>query len=228
MVFTSKPRGMTVDKNMPIPGDIKIYHIVHIDRLPSIILDGCLWCDAEIIRRSAPGTRIGMMNIKKRRLEELKLTSRPQLYVGQCVPFYFCPRSVMLYIIHQADHPALSYRDGQAPIVHLEADLLQTVAWAKEGGRSWAFTLSNAGAHYFEDRCDLSHLDEIDWAAVQARDWRQCKEGKQAEFLIERQFPWELVNRIGVISRPVRDQTLRILQTADYKPRVDVKPEWYY
>lgn len=44
--------------------------------------------------------------------------------------------------------------------------------------RLWAFTLSNAGARYFEDRCDLAQLDEVDWTAVQARNWQQLKEGK--------------------------------------------------
>lgn len=213
---------------MAIPADPKIYHIVHVDRLPSIVADESLWCDAEIVRRSPPGTAIGMNSIKARRLNELKLASHPDLYVGNCVPFYFCPRSIMLYLIHQANHPELVYRGGQRPIVHLEADMKQTVAWAKARGQRWAFTLSNAGAYYFEDRCGLAHLDEIDWSAVQATDWRQRKEGKQAEFLIERQFPWELVSRIGVISRQVSDQVNTALQGALHKPRIEIKPDWYY
>jgi len=213
---------------MPIPDEPKIYHIVHADRLPSIIADGWLWCDAEIVRRSPPGTTIGMNGIKQRRLNELTLNSHPDLHVGDCVPFYFCPRSIMLYLIHQANHPELLYRGGQGPIVHLETDLRKTVAWAEARGRRWAFTLSNAGAYYFEDRCDLAHLVEIDWDAVQAEAWRQCKEGKQAEFLIESQFPWELVSRIGVRSQQVYSQVTTALQAATHKPCIGIKPEWYY
>jgi hypothetical protein len=213
---------------MPIPADPKIYHIVHVDRLPSIIADGGLWCDAEIVRRSPSGTTIGMNGIKERRLNELTLTSYPDLHVGDCVPFYFCPRSIMLYMIHQANNPELVYRGGQGPIVHLEADLQQVVTWAAERGLRWAFTLSNAGAYYFEDRCNLAQLSEIDWNAVQARDWRQCKEGKQAEFLIERQFPWELVSCIGVRSHHVYSQVTTALQAAVHKPLVCMKPDWYY
>jgi hypothetical protein len=74
---------------MTVPAQPKIYHIVHVDRLPSIIADGHVWCDAEIIRRSPPGTTVGMNHIKQRRLQ-LSLTSHPQLHVGDCVPFYFC------------------------------------------------------------------------------------------------------------------------------------------
>ena len=53
---------------MPIPAGPKIYHIGHVDRLPSIIADGWLWCDTEIVRSSSPGTTIGMNGIKQRRL----------------------------------------------------------------------------------------------------------------------------------------------------------------
>ena len=211
-----------------VPTAPKIYHIVHVDRLPSIIVDNGLWCDAEVVRRSSGGTTIGMNKIKQRRLEELTLTSHPGLHVGDCVPFYFCPRSVMLYLIHRANHPELLYRNGQAPIVHLEADLRETVAWAEKHGQRWAFTLSNAGAYYFEDRCDLTQLGEIDWLAVQARDWQQHKEGKQAEFLIERQFPWELVTRIGVCTRQTYNQVSALVRFAVHQPSVGIQPDWYY
>ncbi len=68
---------------MAPPANPKIYHIVHVDRLPSIISDGFLWCDAEIVKRldanPRPGTMIGMNSIKQRRLTDLKLTSHPDL-----------------------------------------------------------------------------------------------------------------------------------------------------
>lgn len=217
---------------MPPPAAPKIYHIVHVDRLPSIIAEGGLLCDAEIVQRQAAGqtmgTTIGMSDIKQRRLTRLSLTSHPGLFVGQCVPFYFCPRSIMLYLIHRANHEELTYRGGQGPIVHLEADLAGTVAWANGNARRWAFTLSNAGAFYFEDRADLAQLSEIDWDAVQARDWRGKKEGKQAEFLVEQSFPWDLVSRIGVGSQQVYGQVRAALQAAAHKPHVEIKPDWYY
>jgi len=213
---------------MTVPSHPKIYHIVHVDRLPSIISDGFLWCDAEIIRRAPAGTTIGMNGIKQRRLNELTLTSHPGLHVGECVPFYFCPRSVMLYLIYQGNHPELTYRGGQGPIIHLEADLHASVAWAESNNKRWAFTLSNAGARYFEDRCDLSQLDEVDWDAVRARDWQRCKEGKQAEFLMEYCFPWHLIARIGVYSRAVYQRVVNVLPTDGHRPLVEIRQEWYY
>ncbi|MFN5975232.1 MAG: DUF4433 domain-containing protein [Planctomyces sp.] len=213
---------------MPVPVNPKIYHIMHLDRLTSVVEEQALLCDSEVVRRSLGGTTIGMTSIKKRRLEELRLSSYPDLFVGSCVPFYFCPRSVMLFLIARGNNEDLAYRQGQEPILHLEADLRETVAWANRQQVRWAFTLSNAGTRYFEDRCDLQYLSEIDWRAVEATDWRSCKEGKQAEFLIEQRFPWELVSRIGVKTALVQQQVTDVLKNASHRPTVEVQLNWYY
>ena len=218
---------------MFVPTEPKIYHIAHVDRLASIVEDGALWCDATMSERSGTGTTIGMSSIKRRRLTN-PLNSHRNLRVGDCVPFYFCPRSTMLYVIHMSNHPELDYRGGQGLIVHLEADLRNSVAWADANHKRWAFTPSNAGASYFEDYMNLRQLDKVDWAAVQANRWSgagvdgSVKEGKQAEFLIESSFPWKLVLRIGVHSRQTRDMVLRAVQASYHQPPVEIKPDWYY
>lgn len=181
------------------PANPKIYHITHVDNLPSILVDGGLISDAAMIARGGPAAAVGISSIKQRRLR-LPVDCHPGTFVGDYVPFYFCPRSIMLYVIHCANHPELIYRGGQGPIIHLEADLHAAVAWANAKGRRWAFSLSNAGAAYASFRCSLSDLGEVAWAAVDSFDFRSAsvKEGKQAEFLVHESFPWDLVTRIGV------------------------------
>ena len=109
-----------------VPAAPKIYHIVHVDRLPSIVTAGRLWCDAEVSRRDVSGTGI-------------------------------------------------------------------------------------AGSYCFEERCSLDALSDIDWTAVRARFWPQCRDAKQAEFLVERSFPWELVSRIGVCAPSIHSQAVSAL-----------------
>ena len=212
---------------MTNPSNTKIYHIVHVDRLPSILADGSLWCDRVIRQRNTQGTTIGMNSIKDRRLS-LPLSSHPGLHVGDCVPFYFCPRSVMLYLIYRANHEELAYHGGQEPIVHLEADLNGVVSWADQANHSWAFTTSNAGSNYFTDYSDLGHLNQIDWTAVAANDWANCREKKQAEFLVEDSFPWGLVERIGVRSRSIQNSVHGVLRGTSHQPPVTILPGWYY
>ena len=218
---------------MFVPMEPKIYHIVHVDRLASIVSDGYLWSYSESRRRGVGGTTIGMHNIKESRLTN-KLSSHPGLRVGDCAPFYFCPRSVMLYVIFMANHPELTYREGQESIVHLEADLRQSVTWADANNRRWTFTSSNAGSRYFEDYSDLRLLNKIDWDAVNARKWSGptvetiIKDRKQAEFLMEDSFSWELVTRIGIKSQRLNDTVQAALSGSRNRPSVEIKRGWYY
>lgn len=105
----------------------------------------------------------------------------------------------MLYVIYMRNE-GLGYRGGQEPIIHLEADLHETVNWARRRNRRWAFTFSTAGIQSFRNSTDLTQLSEIDWEAVNSDIWLDKKDGKQAEFLVEKYFPWELIRKVGVIS----------------------------
>lgn len=135
-----------------------------------------------------------------------------------------------LYVIHCANHSELTYRGGQGPIVHLEADLHRVIGWANGDSRRWAFSLSNAGATYAQFRSEVSQLDEVDWPAVAAWDFRaaEVKEGKQAEFLVHGSFPWELIERIGVISQRVAQQVANAIRGARHRPNIEIRCDWYY
>jgi hypothetical protein len=211
------------------PNPTRIYHITHISNLPSILNAEGLLSDAEMIARAGPELAIGMSEIKQNRMR-FPVKCHEGDTVGEYVPFYFCPRSIMLYLLYMANHPGLTYRGGQGPILHLEADLGSTVDWANENGSRWAFSLANAGAAYAPFRNDLAKLDEIDWTAVQATDFRDAKvkEGKQAEFLVKRFCPWSLIQRVGVRSEKVQRQVLAMLEDAGHQPPVDVLPAWYF
>jgi hypothetical protein len=214
---------------MPAPAQPKIYHITHVDNLPSIIASGALYSDARMIRGGAPLAQIGMSSIKRRRLG-LPVTCHPGDMVGDYVPFYFCPRSVMLYVIHCANHDELAYRGEQDPIVHLELDLHQVVAWANAQPCRWAFSLSNAGAVYTEFRNSLANLSDLNWAAIFARDWRNpdVKEAKQAEFLVHDTCPWHLVSQVGARTMATKVRADAAIAQAGHKPPVRPIPAWYY
>ena len=218
---------------MSAPANPKIYHIVHVDKLAAIAADGFLYSDAVMAQRPANGTVIGMNNIKARRMNELTLDSHPDLYVGQCVPFYFCPRSIMLYMIHMRN-AELAYQGGQDDIVHLISSMDDAIAWAEGNGQRWAFTLSNAGSYDFEDRADRGDIDEIRWDAIKAARWSggtvdpAIKRGKQAEFLIEHSLSWTLIKGIGTRSDRVARIAAQALGKGGHQMAIKAKPDWYY
>jgi ssDNA thymidine ADP-ribosyltransferase, DarT len=209
----------------------QVYHITHVGNLPAIVGAGGLLSDAAMLARGGPHARIGMSRIKERRLQ-LPVHCHPGDMVGDYVPFYFCPRSIMLYVIHCRNHPELTYRDGQGPIVHLRANLHAVVQWAEACGRRWAFSLSNAGARYTSFHASLADLHRLDWQAISATDFRApaVKDGKQAELLVRDSLPWRFIDRIGVHSLAIAEQVDDLLAGAGatHVPVVSVQPSWYY
>jgi hypothetical protein len=214
----------------PLDDAPKIYHITHVMNLAQIIKDSVVWSDAQRIERELDCQIVGMSSIKERRLHHLRVRCHPSTFVGEYVPFYFCPRSIMLYILHKGNHPELTYRGGQRPMVHLQADMDSTISWADEQGIPWAFSDTNAGAYlarFFKRREDL---DKVSWEAVQSEDFRemQVKEGKQAEFLVHNSFPWQLVERIGVCCQETLLQVHECLTKGAHKPLASVERAWYF
>ncbi|WP_165069356.1 type II toxin-antitoxin system toxin DNA ADP-ribosyl transferase DarT [Paludisphaera rhizosphaerae] len=214
----------------PPPRRLQIFHITHGKHLERIISEGCLWSDAEIFARGGPEKPIGMAKIKKRRLEQQVVHCHPGTKVGEYVPFYFCPRSVMLYLLSMKNHPDITYRDGQRPILHLVADLHEVVAWAEGQRRAWSFTNGNAGGQLYQSFNDLADLSQLNWEYIASDDWREpeVKEAKQSEFLVFGSFPWSLVRTIGVLDEKLAARVREIVAKADHRPDVEVQSRWYY
>ena len=209
-----------------------IYHITHVDNLASIIQNERLWSDRRLV--DAPGERvvIGLNNIKRRRLEELPVDCHPETMVGDYVPFYFCPRSPMLYMIYRRN-PELAFRDGQSRVIHLVSTVTRAIETAQE--RPWAFSDDNAGAFYTQFCNDLNQLpDFVNWDAVRTTRWSgrgidpAIKSKKMAEFLVYDRFEWTGFGGIGVINDTVATEVQQILENADHKPEVGVMRNWYY
>lgn len=194
---------------------------------------GHLYSDKTVREYNLPGTAVGMSDIKDRRLNT-PLSSYPDLMVGNCVPFYFCPRSIMLYLLHMGNHQGITYSGGQDSIIHLVFDAYTVMEWCNRYSVRWALTLSNAGSAYFEDRKTVDGFDEINWVAIEARKWsgngvsREIKEAKQSEFLVENSLPWELVEMIGVCSQARGNELIRLMAANQYRPKVITVPAWYY
>lgn len=215
---------------MTPPSQPKIYHITHIDNLASIVAGGGIESDGRRYRHGQNQKIIGMPEIKRRRLFDLDVPCHPATKVGDYVPFYFCPRSIMLYIIYRGNHPDTTYHGGQSSILHLQADLESIIDRADRQGVRWAISDRNAGTRLADFYNSRAGLNQIAWDAVQSTDFRDplIKEGKQAEFLIHDTFPWHLVEKIGIIDAAMQNKVNTILQQSRYKPVVSVERSWYY
>src|SRR5687768_701910 len=141
-----------------------IYHITQIKNIPKIIAADGLWSDRRLADSGGEHVVIGYDHVKLRRLNDISVTCHPGTTVGDFVPFYFCPRSIMLFVIEKKS-AELAYKGGQREVVHL----VSSVEAAMRVGKSVAFTTTNAGAYYTIFHSDISQLDRLlDWGAINA------------------------------------------------------------
>lgn len=211
------------------PQNPKAYHITHIDNLAGISSTGYLVSDATRITNNIASTNIGLTDIKQRRLS-IEVPCNPRTYVGEYVPFNFCYRSVMLFMIYKANYGQLAYRGGQEPVVHLQFDVNALVDWTSRQRILWAFSNVNAATSYADFYRTYTDLNKINWTSVDARDFKNplVKDQKQAEFLVYEYVPWSFVERIGVISNRWVSQVETILSGVTYVPQITAQPHWYY
>jgi ssDNA thymidine ADP-ribosyltransferase, DarT len=97
---------------VPIP----IYHITHIDNLESILSEGGLLAYNVMLETQTNYTNIAYENIQDRRAT-IRVPCGGCGVLHDYVPFYFAPRSPMLYTINRGN--VKSYTQGQSTVIHL-------------------------------------------------------------------------------------------------------------
>ena len=144
------------------------------------------------------------------------------------VPFYFAPRSPMLYTINRGN--VEGYQEGQGPVLHLVSSTERVTA----SGLPFTFTNGHAEmltSSFYEY---LTDLDKVDWEIMRTTIWRDTADDgtrkwrRQAEFLVHNRFPVELIAGIGVISNKIADSVKQILAETGHQIQVAARPNWYY
>lgn len=201
-----------------------IYHITDFSNLASIVGDGGVHCLGTLRKKGTKYVSMAHASIQERR-------ARQRVPCGKCgvlhdyVPFYFAPRSPMLYAIHKGRVDG--YPNGQKDVVYL----IGSVESVSESGLPFVFT-DHAIIDISRFFVDLENLGCLDWDIMEARYWRDTVEDmdrcrrRQAEFLVHSFFPWSLVLGI-VVMRSSQVAAVEELIGSDAKT-VKATPGWYY
>lgn len=199
-----------------------IYHITDVTNLPAILKAGGLLSDVALVEAGGPQTQIGYAHMKRRRMTEYVVDCCGNRFVGSFVPFYFCPRSVMLYTVNQGNSGR--EKGCQSTIVHL-------VSSAEHGaslGRPWAISDGNAGAEHASFSSSRAAIDELDWSAIEANSWGGRTHQKAAEFLVADFFPWSSILKIGCQNQKTQSVVEQIIASHAHRPTVTTNQNWYY
>lgn len=207
---------------LAVPVPTLIYHITAIENLPKIVEDGGLHCKSGLVTTAYKD--IAHANIQGRR-SSTAVPCGKKGSLHDYVPFYFAPRSPMLYVISTGSN----YTNGQDGIVYL----ISTAQAVRKAGLDFVFTDGHGTMKLTQFFTSLSHLDKIDWQVMAARYWRDTQEDgdrcrrRQAEFLVHDFFPLSFVQKLAVL-RPKQVAKVRTIVGTECPSEIVAAPEYYY
>jgi len=200
-----------------------LYRITHIDNLPDLLARGCDCSPSAAKAEGITKRSISHKDIMDKR-ENTVVRVAPGGFVADYVPFYFGPRSPMLYAIKEGK---VEGYQGQREIIYLV-----TAAEDVETARiPFAFTDGHAIMNYVGHYNRLADLPKVKWDIIRATYWNNFEDGRcrrQAEFLVRERFPLTLVREIGVMDESVRNQVAALLEPSSLQPLLQVRREWYF
>lgn len=206
---------------------VDLYHMSHVDNIGSIMERGALYCDADRVERGIRPLEISYMDLKRRRLRE-KVRVPPGGVLADYVPFYFAPCSPMLYVIHKGRVEGCRQDD----VVYVAT----TVEKVQRARLSFVYTDMHSVYRFSQHFNDPGQLHRIiDWELMGSPDWAndqerdpERKQRRQAEFLVHRQLPCELITTLAVRNAAGARRVLAALEAVDRRIGIRVRPDWYF
>ena len=212
---------------LPVPKTIKIYHITHWKNLKEILASGCLLPHRTIVENGVGYINIAHSNIRyKRECTTVPIESAG--FLNQYVPFYFAPRSPMLYTINKGN--VEGYKEGQASVIYL----ISSTEKAERANLKFVFTDGHPIMALTNFYTSTRDLNKVDWSVMKSRMWNDTvgqpdrKRQRQAEFLVEDSFPWQLITNIVVYSKKIESSVKSLLAEQEHKPRISIDRPLYF
>jgi hypothetical protein len=209
------------------PFPTEILHFTHISHLSTILKRGLL-SDTEAQGAGLIETEVGNQDIKAKRRCRV-VPAPPGGMVADYAPFYYAPRSPMMYVIWRGG--VSTYTGGCDQLVYL----MTTVDRLTELRVPLVFTDRNAVLELAEFTTELTRLDDlVDWPLMRAKMWNNTeaqpdrKERRMAECLAHRRVPPEALTRVVAKTPACALQARSMFATVDLQVPVDVAPDWYF
>ena len=149
--------------------------------------------------------------------------------MGDYVPFYYAPRSPMLY----------SIKCGNVPGVEPDQDRIVYLVARTEDFSAPSFVVSDGNAAHdltsFHGSHEAIHT-HVDWEIMRATYWANTDEDgdrmrrRMAEFLVHRFVEWPRVRALATRVAATRQAILALYERLRpaHRPPVSVNPGWYY
>ncbi|MEF9903985.1 type II toxin-antitoxin system toxin DNA ADP-ribosyl transferase DarT [Streptomyces sp. P9-A2] len=209
-------------------GERRLFHFTHVRNLRDILTEKQLVSDTVMQGRGGVLLECGDREVKAERRTR-RITVPPYGCPADYVPFYFAPRSPMLYVISRGGVP--TYREGQTPLVYL----VTSVGAVVESGRPFVFSDGNCANEITQHFTTLGEMPTVvDWEIMAARYWANTADDgdrmrrRMAELLVLEHLPVTALHEVGAYDHAHAQQAHRLLREAGAELPLSVRREWYY
>ncbi|MCI3225841.1 DUF4433 domain-containing protein [Streptomyces sp. NP-1717] len=209
-------------------GKRQLFHFTHVRHLPDILTEKQLVSDSVMQARGGVLMECGDREVKAERRAR-SVTVPPHGSPADYVPFYFAPRSPMLYVISRGGVP--TYTDGQDPLVYLVTSVDAVIG----SGRPHVFSDGNCANEITQHFTDLSMMPSVvDWEIMGARYWANTVDDgdrmrrRMAELLVHEHLPVIALHEIATYDLAHSRHVRRLLSEVGAELPVTVRREWYY
>lgn len=202
------------------------YRITHISNLRLLLQNG-------IVNKYHPNASKDYVEIGNPEIIDVRTTKSVKInnygYIGDYVPFYFTPKSLMLYnIITGYRHPVVQKRNRSEILIIrcLIEDLANLPQWFFTDGQG----NDMASSHYN----NLAELEQIDWSCIQQSDFSKSDgdydraRRYQAEFLVYGGVPLDKIESLNVYNQDTADYVSNILKENNINLAVNIQPQYFF
>ena len=204
------------------------YRITHIDNLRLLIQNG-------IVNKNHPNASEYYIEIGNREIIDVRSVLPVKIseygMIGEYVPFYFTPKSIMLFnILTGYWHPLVPQRKRDEIIVIrcLIENLKQLPKWFFTDGQA---NIRDGSVKHYND---LSYLYKIDWNIIQQSDFSKNTNDferprrYQAEFLVHHEVPFSNIESLNVYDQQTAIKVNTILNENNINLAVNIQPQYFF
>ncbi|EJL71281.1 type II toxin-antitoxin system toxin DNA ADP-ribosyl transferase DarT [Chryseobacterium populi] len=202
------------------------YRITHISNLSLLLQNG-------IVNKHHPNASQNYVDIGNPEIIDVRSAMPVKIsnygMIGDYVPFYFTPKSMMLFnIITGYRHPLVLKRNrSEILVIRCLINDLATLS-------QWFFTDGQGNDMASNHYNNLTNLEKIDWQSIQNSDFSKTDgdydrpRRYQAEFLIFEQVPLIKIESLNVYNKHSADIVTNILNQYNINLAVNIQPQYFF
>ena len=202
------------------------YRITHIQNLPLILQYG-------ILNKNHPDADGGYIDIGNPEIIDVRSTTPVKIndygMIGDYVPFYFTPKSMMLFNIITGYRAPVVPKRRRSEILVIRC-LIEDLADLPQ----WFFTDGQGNDMATDHYNNLAELDTIDWEAIQQSNFKKSDgdydrpRRYQAEFLVHQRVPVESIESLNVYNQDAADYVNEQLTQNNINLAVHIQPKYFF